>query len=314
MSDSPASAAGGVATAQRAALNRVDHTTLRVTDLETAVSWYEQALDFEVVTRDGDRALLSCGADERVDLVLEAGGTGICSYALGIDSVAALVSLTEDLKARGLDVTPGESPVPGVEAVAELRTPTGTIMQIVAGSSSATGVCAGSRARGVAPVDTDHVTMLVEDVRGFAQWLSETFGFATADAVTLPGQGDAWMAAWTHITAQHHDVALLASPPGPTLHHAAFLAADLNHMGEVADRVCSLGEQRCEWGIGKHGGLGANNYLYVRDPSGNRIEINSNMDAHPFDADTVIYPGEDFGKFISIWNFDPPPASFMEGT
>jgi len=304
-----------IARERRAALNRVDHTTLRVTDLGVAVAWYERALDFRVVTRDAERAFLSCGGDERVDLVLQSGGTGIASYALGIDGVDALEALASELRTEGRPVERIDSRVPGIDAAIGLRSPEGVVLEIVASATGPTGVSVGSRSRGVAPVDTDHVTMLTTDVEGYSAWLSTTLGFVTSDAVALPGGAPGWMAAWNHITPQHHDVSLIVAPaPGQTLHHTAFVAVDLNHMGEIADRVASTDGRRCEWGIGRHGGLGANNFLYFKDPAGNRIEINSNMKQNPFDRPTDVYRGEEFLTFIQLWDDNPPPDSFMQGS
>lgn len=314
-SQTPEAEAASEARERRAALNRVELTTLRVKDLDAAVSWYERALDFEVVARDDGRAFLNCGADGRVDLVLQTGGTGIVSYALGIDGVGALETLAGELEDEGRAVGWLEPEVPGIDVAISLRSPEGVELQVVASNGGPTGVLADSRSRGVAPVDTDHVTMLTGDVRGYSTWLSATLGFATSDAVALPGGAPGWMASWNHITPQHHDVSLIVAPaPGQTLHHTAFLAASLDHMGEVADRVSSVDGARCEWGIGKHGGLGGNNFLYFKDPSGNRIEVNSNMNANPFDRPTEIYPGEEFLSFISLWDHNPPPESFMQGS
>ena len=254
-------------------------------------------------------------ADGRVDLVLEEGGTGIASSALGVDDVTALDALAADLRDEGRSVEPLDALVPGVDAAFVIEGPDRVHLQVVASVHGPTGVCAGSRARGVAPVDTDHVTLSSTDVRGGASWLASTLGFVVSDAVAHPAGAPGWLAAWTHVTPQHHDVALLAAHgPGQTLHHTAFLAADLNHMGELADRISSLDERRCEWGIGKHGGLGANHFLYAKDPSGNRIEINSNMAQNPFDRPTEVYAGEDFHAFIQLWDHNPPPESFAQGS
>jgi catechol 2,3-dioxygenase len=300
----------------RAPLHRLDHATLRVTDVAEAVAWYEAALDLQVLEQSAEHAVLTVGGDGRADLVLRAGGTGLHAFALGIASIDALDDLAETLAARDVPFERPASDVPGVDAVLELATPGPQKLQVVASTAGPTGVMNAARPGGVAPVDTDHTTLLVPDVRGFSRWLARTLGFATSDAVAAPGAPGAWISSWTHITPQHHDVALIATDDAAmTLHHTAFLAADLNHMGEVADRVCSLSDDaRCEWGIGKHGGLGANNYLYFKDPSGNRIELNSNMDANPFDRDIDIYPGEEFASFISIWNHEPPPATFLTGS
>lgn len=298
----------------RSALNRLDHSTLRVDDLDASVSWYEAALDFRVLTRDRDRAILSCGLDNRADLVLQRGGTGIESYTFGVENPDTIDATARHLDAIGVAYQRFDADVPGIDAGIEVVSPSGVRFRIGASNDVATGVSAGKRPDGVAPIDTDHVTLTVPDVRGYAAWLSKVFDFHVADAVRLPGDDGQWIAAWTHVTDQHHDVAMTASPAKTTLNHIAFLAEDLNHMGEVADRVCSLGPERCEWGIGKHGGLGANNFLYFRDPAGNRVEINSNMASVPFELETALYAAEDFSKFVTRWTFNAPPETMLEGS
>ena len=301
----------------RAPLNRMEYTTIRVHDLDVALEWYTTALDLTIVDKGPGVALLTCGGDGHIDLALrldERGrGQGIESYSFGVDGSDVLGDLADELADRGTPTEWVAVGVPGLDRALRVQSPTGVPLQIVASEARSTGVLSRGRHDGVAPVDTDHVNLLASDVRGYAQWLSDTFGFATSDAFTGPTGG--WFVAWTHITPQHHDVAILATAdPATTLHHVAFLAHDLNHMGEIADRICSRRGERAEWGLGKHGGLGANNYLYVKDPSGNRVEINSNMADNPFERPTEVYPFEAFGEFASVWNHMPPPPGFELGT
>lgn len=300
----------------RAPLKRLEYATLRVHDLDVALGWYTTALGLEVLDRSGQAALLTCGGDNNVDLALrldEKGtGKGLESYSFGIESAQALDELDEQLRARGTTTERLDVGLPGLDGALRVKTPTGVYLQVVASNDRATGVRNASRQSGVVPLDTDHVNLLSPDVKAYAEWLGATFGFATSDAVASP---NGWGAAWTHITPQHHDVAIITTDDAATkLHHVAFIAEDLNHMGEIADSVCSIGVERCEWGIGKHGGLGANNFLYCKDPSDNRIEINSNMNDNPFERPVEIYPGEEFESFIQVWNFQGPPPSFRFGS
>lgn len=301
----------------RAPLNRMEYATIRVHDLDVALEWYTRVLDLQVVDKGHDLALLTCGGDGHPDLGLRLDrrgrGAGLESYSFGIDGLDALETLAAELVDRGTAVERVATDLPSVDGAIRVVSPTGVPVQVVAADGRRTGVANTGRDDGVAPVDTDHVNVLASDVYGYTRWLTDTFGFATSDAFLLPAGG--WFVAWTHITGQHHDVAVLATDdPATTLHHVAFLAADLNHMGEIADRVCARAPDRCEWGIGKHGGLGANNYLYLKDPSGNRVEINSNMNDNPFDRPVEIYPFEAFSDFASVWNHIPPPPGFQFGT
>lgn len=300
----------------RAPLNRVEYATIRVHDLAETLDWYTDTLDLQVVDKTHEIALLTCGGDNNVDLALRVDahqGHGVDSYSFGVASGDVLETLAVELTDRGTAVERISVGIPGLDGAIRVQTPSGVPLQVVASGSRATGVQNRGRDNGVAPVDTDHLNLLTTDVEGYARWLTDTFGFATSDAFAGPAGG--WFVAWSHITDQHHDLAILATDdPSQTLHHVAFLAADLDHMGEVADRVFSTGA-RCEWGIGKHGGLGANNFLYLKDPSGNRVEVNSNMNDNPFDHPLEVYPFEAFADFANIWTYSaPPPPGFELGS
>lgn len=258
--------------------------------------------------------MLTCGMDDRPDLVLQEGGRGIASYTFGVNDPNTFEEIEAQFKERRVEFRRMDSLVPRIDAILELTSPSGVSIAVAASGDDATGIACHERGDGVALLDTDHVTLTVQDVLAYANWLQRVFGFHIADAIAAPTGTSGWIAAWAHVTDQHHDVAMTATPDPTTLNHVAFLAKDLNHMGEVADRVCSLGTQRCEWGIGKHGGLGANNYLYFRDPSGNRVEVTSSMKNVPFDLETTIYRAEELHEFISRWDYNGAPDTMLKGT
>jgi catechol 2,3-dioxygenase len=67
---------------------------------------------------------------------------------------------------------------------------------------------------------------------------------------------------------------VLASNTGPRLHHSAFVVHDASTvLLRVCDLAASLGlRDSIEWGPHRHG-LGAEQFLYVRDPDGHRVEL-----------------------------------------
>ena len=78
-----------------------------------------------------------------------------------------------------------------------------------------------------------------------------------------------------------------------------------------ADRIVRMG-CRAEYGIGRHG-PGANLFLYVRDPSGNRVELCTDMALIPPGAPARIWEGND-DRFLDVWAPYLPPASWLEIT
>lgn len=127
---------------------RHDHVALRVTDLDTAIAWYEDKLDFAVEQRFGVedrdyayvvngtvRIELIGGADPRprevpTEMRTTFGEEGLHHLCVEVDDVDAIVA---ELDARGVPVIAGPFTAAGVgRRIAFVTDPVGTIIELSA--------------------------------------------------------------------------------------------------------------------------------------------------------------------------------------
>jgi len=127
--------------------------------------------------------------------------------------------------------------------------------------------------RGVAARHLDHVTFPCVDLMADAAWFRDTFGFRLMEWTVLGADKDIPIFAMVSSNEQAHDVGLLHEPTElrGRVHHMAFWVDQVADLYRAADIILESGHQ-IEFGPGKHG-MGENNYLYVRDYGGIRIEL-----------------------------------------
>jgi len=146
-----------------------------------------------------------------------------------------------------------------------------------------------------APFDINHVTFAGGDVAAFASFLVRYLGFRLSDVYEpTPGAPLRW--AFLRVGENHHDTAMLPAPK-LGLHHVAFLVQDVAALAHFADRISRIGWQG-EAGIGRHL-AGHNMFFYVRDPSGNRVELAAD-----------IASVNDRGAGVQIWDYPDPMSGF----
>lgn len=127
---------------------------------------------------------------------------------------------------------------------------------------------------GVAPRMLDHITVSAPDVRGFAQWYSETLGFRIMGYTSLDHAPVTVFGVLT-TNEKSHDLGVLidTSPVAGRVHHIAFWVDSREEHSLAAD-ILMEGGTDIEYGPGLHG-IGEQTYLYFREPSGLRIELNT---------------------------------------
>jgi catechol 2,3-dioxygenase len=128
--------------------------------------------------------------------------------------------------------------------------------------------------RGVAPRQIDHVTVMTADPFGDAQWYREVLGFTFTEWTVLD---DADIPVFAMVTnnEKSHDLGLVLdqSPQRGRLHHLAFWVDTRDELLRSADILLNA-DVPIEFGPGRHG-MGEQDYLYVREPGGARIEVNT---------------------------------------
>lgn len=291
-------------------VQKVEHVVVRSEKPEAAVTFYTDVLGLSVVERTGSGAYLTCGVGGGFDVAVEAGGTGVERYAVGVGE-ARLSAVVDRLDDQGVAHEPVDGDEPGVEGGVRVSMPSGIgieLVEVEADSYRRVADPAADRAVG-APLDVDHVNLMSTDVAADAQFLEEQVGFRISDVAVA--EDDHWWAAWTRFGDYHHDVAIHETrDPDETLHHVAFTAADAGHLCSLVDAVVASGID-LEVGIGRHR-VGDNLFAYFWAPGGNRIELSTEM-ATLDDAFTrgVNGPGD---ETFSAWGSNHPPETFRGGS
>ena len=165
--------------------------------------------------------------------------------------------------------------------------------------------------RGVAPRQIDHVTLMTADPYGDAEWYRDVLGFTFTEWTVLDDADIPVFATLTN-NEKSHDLGLVLDPTGTPgrLHHVAFWVDSRDELLRSAD-VLLNSDIGIEFGPGRHG-LGEQDYLYVREPGGARIEVNTGgYRLYEPDWEAVEWtPAQGSNSFYK--NLDMPD-SMMEG-
>jgi catechol 2,3-dioxygenase len=112
------------------------------------------------------------------------------------------------------------------------------------------------------------------DPFGGAEWFRDTLGFTFTEYTVLD---DVDVPVFTMLTnnEKSHDLGLIADRSGVPgrLHHLSYWVDSRDELLRAADVLLNAGTA-IEFGPGRHG-MGEQDYLYVREPGGSRIEINT---------------------------------------
>lgn len=282
---------------------RLDHAALRAIDLARAQDWYCQVVG--LVETDGENGCVHLGCGEGTVLTLVAGGSGLDHFAYEVADVEELEAAT-----RGLPSTAVAHDLePGVAAAVDVCLPSGHRLQLVVSDRKPAYVLAAERppAAANAPLGVDHVNLAARDPARLSEFLVTRLAFRLSDVHRVDG---AVAGVWLRQGERHHDLAALAHRKD-ALHHVAFTLPSAAAMVAFADRLVAHG-QHAEYGIGRHG-PGANLFLYVRDPDGNRVEMSAEMALVPETAPTRYWEGRD-PHIIDVWAPYAPPRAFWEVT
>jgi catechol 2,3-dioxygenase len=129
---------------------------------------------------------------------------------------------------------------------------------------------------GVAPRHFDHVTVAASDVTAFTQWYSDVLGFRRMGyaGFEVEGREITFFGVLT-TNEKSHDLGVLldASDVPGRIHHYAYWVETREDLIRAADILIENGTPM-EFGPGVHG-IGEQEYLYFRDASGIRIEVNT---------------------------------------
>ena len=129
--------------------------------------------------------------------------------------------------------------------------------------------------RGIAARCIDHVTITAANPRGDAEWYRDTLGHRFMEYTVIPDRPDFPVFCMTTVCERSHDLGIVWDPtpvPG-RINHFAYFVDSREALLRAADVFLNQ-DIAIEFGPGRHG-MGEQDYLYVRDPSGMRVEINA---------------------------------------
>jgi catechol 2,3-dioxygenase len=129
--------------------------------------------------------------------------------------------------------------------------------------------------RGVGARCIDHVTIATSNPGGDAEWMRDTLGHRYMEYTVIPDRPDFVVFCMTTTCERAHDLGMAwdPTPARGRINHFAYYVENTDNLLRAADVLINAGTE-IEFGPGKHG-MGEQGYLYFREPSGLRIELNS---------------------------------------
>ncbi len=266
-------------------LSHLAHIEITTADVERSVSFYEEQVGLRVFARDGGKVYLRCWGDYyNYSLVISHGDAPtLAAMAWRTSSKEALDEAARRIEAEGIDVVWSDSRL-SLGRSFRFVGPYGHTMELFwdVEKFAATGERASiypdrpeRRSRdAVAPRQLDHVTVASSDVRGFADWYARVLGFRIMAHTVLD---EAPVDVFTVITTNEksHDLGIVldGSTTAGRVNHFAFWVDTREDLLQAADILMENGTD-IEYGPSIHG-IGEQNFLYFREPSTMRIEVNT---------------------------------------
>jgi catechol 2,3-dioxygenase len=126
---------------------------------------------------------------------------------------------------------------------------------------------------GVAARSIDHVTFGTDDVLRDVLWFRDKLNFRYMEYTALDESPETPFFGMVTTTEQAHNLGILHNSTGVSgaVHHVAYWLDQEMDVYRAADTLIEAGFP-VEYGPGRHG-MGENTFLYVREPSGFRVEL-----------------------------------------
>lgn len=317
LADYPRPAAGDAPT-----ILRLGHVDVNVCDLEEARTFYVDVLGFLEAHRESGRLYLR--AQEEFDQwsisLTDAGDGGLGHVALRVQTPDDLERIAQAHERLGLSVRRvGAGEEFGQGEAVRVRTPDGFPLEFYHHMDQIPPMRHEGRLRlpmrmpfaqrGVRPLRIDHVNIRPSSMDTSLRYWVGTLGFSISEYVRRDGRV---FAAWTRRTSGTHEVALMQGEDRPTIHHFAYALPDAQAVVAAADVMADAGfRDGIDYGPGRHG-LSNAMYLYVRDPSGNRVELFTGDYQRDLDMEPIGWSWEDYDETGRLWWRKDMPDRFRE--
>ncbi|WP_062316003.1 MULTISPECIES: VOC family protein [Demequina] len=265
-------------------LSHLSYVAVTSPDVEASVKFYEEQVGLTVTDRIGEDVYLRCWGDYyRYSVVVRPGPEpSLSTMAWRTSSPEALEEAARRVQEAGIEGRWIDGHTTG--RTFEFVGPWGHSMTLHwdVEHYHATGNQASiypdrpqrrSRHLG-APRQLDHVTIATSDVDAFAAWYRDVLGFRIMARTVLD---EAPISVFSVITTNEksHDlgVVLDGSTRAGRVNHYAFWVDTREDLLQCADVLMENGTD-IEYGPSIHG-IGEQNFLYFREPSALRIEVNT---------------------------------------
>lgn len=265
-------------------LSHLSYVAITTPDVEASVRFYEEQVGLTVVDRIDGRAYLRCWGDYyRYSLVIVPGDEpALDTMAWRTSSPEALTEAVRRIEEAGAEGEWFDGHTIG--RAYRFTGPGGHSMTLhwdvehhradaAAASQYPDRPARRSRFAG-SPRQLDHVTVATADVDAFARWYNEVLGFRIMARTVLD---EAPISVFSVLTTNEksHDlgVVLDTSDRAGRVNHYAYWVDTREELLIAADTLMEHGVP-IEYGPSIHG-IGEQNFLYYRDPSTMRIELNT---------------------------------------
>ncbi|MBN9193526.1 VOC family protein [Microbacterium sp.] len=265
-------------------LSHLSFVAITSPDVEASVEFYKTEVGLTEVARDGGRVYLRCWGDYyRYSVVVVPGDEpSLETMAWRTSSAEALEEAVQRIEAAGVQgewfdgfaigrayrfVGPWGHPMT-LHWDVERHGAEPHVASIYPDRPEKRSKIAG------APRQLDHVTIATSDVDGFAQWYRDVLGFRIMARTVLD---EAPISVFSVLTTNEksHDlgVVLDGSTRAGRVNHYAFWVDTREELLIAADTLMERGVP-IEYGPSIHG-IGEQTFLYYREPSSLRIELNT---------------------------------------
>lgn len=302
-------------------IGRLAHVALGAGDeLDASLRFYEELFGVVEVERSDSTIFLSGGKTPGFDLALGPWPPGLHHFAFEVGSDADLDQARNRLRESGVDVEEVDAANEfGVQRRLEFVLPSGHLMELILGSApqvfAGTPTVEARHFKGAGPVELEHITINCEDVEKTSVFLRDRLDFRITEFSRRPGSP--WFLAFLRCRDLHHDLGVFRNTPeeeGPKHNHHCFVVPTVNELVRTADLARGLGVT-LQCSIGRHL-VGDNVFLYLVDPSGNRVEVATPVTKIDVAAPTRTFESHDDSEWLGnfdAWRRAIPPAARAAG-
>lgn len=301
-------------------VGRLAHVAIGAADCgDEVLRFYRELLGIAEVHRNGESVFISGGKAPAYDLVVADGPAGLHHLAFEVDGMEDLEQARQRLEADGVAVTDVDVEADfGIAAGIRFALPAGHAFELVVLSEPE--VFRGNPSvrpenyAGAGPVDLEHASIDCNDVEESALFLQRNLDFFNTE-YSQPAAGGKWFFAFMRTNELHHDLGMFNHDhwEGPGFNHVGFVVPSIVEIARVADLACARG-WKLQCSPGRHL-VGNNIFVYLTDPSGNRVEVGTAMAKIEASAPTRVFDasGDSEWNGFDGWREGIPPAARIPG-